>query len=112
MMAVDDKLCTPPGSDILPVGSRSPKGDGKWAQADLAGSMAEWTLDWFNVPPTPCDNCANLNQPLADYPGRSAKGGDWNHSGDQLLSSYRVGFSVKKEEIGQHFLGIRCARDK
>jgi formylglycine-generating enzyme len=108
----DYKLCTPPGSDIPQVGSRSSKGDGKWGQADLAGGMAEWTLDWFNVPITPCDNCANLNQPIPDSPGRAAWGGDWNHGGQQLLSSNRLGFSVKKEEPTQFFLGMRCARSK
>ena len=29
--------------DILPVGSRSPMGDGRWGHADLGGSMAEHT---------------------------------------------------------------------
>jgi formylglycine-generating enzyme required for sulfatase activity len=111
-MQVDYTLCTPPGSDILPVGSRSPKGDGKWGQADLSGSMAEWTLDWFNVPSPTCGNCANLNDPLPDYPGRAAWGGDWNHAGDQLLSSYRTGFAVGKDDPTQFFLGVRCARSK
>lgn len=103
--------CTPPGSDIPKVGSRK-LGDGKWGQADLAGSMAEWTLDWFNVPTTPCDNCANLTNPLSDYPGRTAKGGDWNHAGDQLLTKSATGFSVKKGEPSQFFIGVRCARIK
>src|SRR6185503_5212427 len=37
-------------SDMLPVGSRSPQGDGKWGQADLAGNVWEWTLDWGATP--------------------------------------------------------------
>jgi formylglycine-generating enzyme required for sulfatase activity len=111
-MPVDYNLCTPPGSDLPFVGSRSPKGDGKWGQADLSGSTAEWTLDWFNVPSPTCDNCANLNAPLPDYPGRAVWGGDWNHAGDQLLSSYRYGSAVDKEAPTQFFLGMRCARSK
>jgi formylglycine-generating enzyme required for sulfatase activity len=32
------------------VGSESPKGDGRWGQADLAGNVDEWTLDWYTSP--------------------------------------------------------------
>src|SRR5690606_38087897 len=47
-------------SDIQPVGSRSPKGDGRWGQADLAGNMWEWSLDWYAGYSAPCNDCANL----------------------------------------------------
>ena len=44
------------------VGSESPKGDGRWGQADLAGNLLEWNLDWYNTPyPSSCDDCANLS---------------------------------------------------
>ena len=43
------------------VGSKSPKGDGKWGQADLGGNVLEWTLDYFFGYQVPCDNCADLN---------------------------------------------------
>jgi formylglycine-generating enzyme required for sulfatase activity len=43
------------------VGSKSPKGDGKWGQADLGGNLLEWTLDYYGPYQTPCDNCADLN---------------------------------------------------
>src|SRR5262249_39187144 len=43
------------------VGSKSPKGDGKWRQADLAGGVSEWNLDWDTDPyPNPCYDCASL----------------------------------------------------
>src|SRR5262249_26580704 len=48
--------------DILPVGSKS-KGNGRFGPSDLAGSMGEWTLDWFNEFPLTCSNCANLDAP-------------------------------------------------
>jgi len=32
---------------IQNVGSKSPTGDGKWGQSDLAGNVVEWTLDWL-----------------------------------------------------------------
>jgi sulfatase modifying factor 1 len=49
-------------NDILAVGSRSPKGDARWNQADVSGNVAEWVLDAYS--PTyilPCDDCANLS---------------------------------------------------
>src|SRR6185503_20602074 len=43
------------------VGSRSPMGDGRWNQADLAANASEWVLDYVTTPyPSPCDDCANL----------------------------------------------------
>jgi formylglycine-generating enzyme required for sulfatase activity len=48
--------------DILPVGSKSPKGDGMWGQSDLAGNVYEWVLDGFTEGyPLPCDDCAELD---------------------------------------------------
>jgi len=43
------------------VGSKSPKGDGRWGHADLAGNAWEWTLDGYTGSYiTPCDDCAEL----------------------------------------------------
>lgn len=43
------------------VGATSPKGDGKWRQADLTGDVVEWTLDWYAKKYTnPCIDCTNL----------------------------------------------------
>ncbi len=42
------------------VGSKAPKGDGKWLQADLAGNVSEWVRDSYATPyPQPCVDCAN-----------------------------------------------------
>src|SRR5262249_20228990 len=46
------------------VGSK-PNGDGLWGQADLAGNLSEWNLDWFadrypgSSPGSSCGDCAN-----------------------------------------------------
>jgi len=44
------------------VGAHSPRGDGRWGQADLVGSMLEWQLDWGapNTYSVPCTDCALL----------------------------------------------------
>lgn len=48
-------------TDLVPVGSR-PAGDGRWGQADLAGNVWEWMLDWHgDVYQTPCVDCAKLD---------------------------------------------------
>jgi formylglycine-generating enzyme required for sulfatase activity len=47
------------------VGSKSPKGDGKWGQADLAGNLSEWQQDGSDslvtVYPASCLGCADLS---------------------------------------------------
>ncbi len=48
------------GMTTRSVGSKSPKGDGKWGHADLVGNAAEYVLDCQGRYFTPCDNCANL----------------------------------------------------
>ncbi|XXY23737.1 SUMF1/EgtB/PvdO family nonheme iron enzyme [Sorangium sp. So ce216] len=93
-------------SDIQPVGSRSPKGDGRWGQADLAGSMWEWALDWHAVyPPGTCDNRATLGED-ATQP-RVARGGSWfddeSYQGTSLHHSASSGSRF-------HHVGVRCAR--
>jgi hypothetical protein len=40
------------------VGSESPKGDGRWGQADLAGNDFEYVLDSFINYTNPCSDCS------------------------------------------------------
>jgi formylglycine-generating enzyme len=101
---------SPTLADIPRVGSRSPVGDGKWGHADLAGSMFEWTLDWFADFPLPCTlACANVTGPDPGN-GRSAWGGDWSHDATLLVSSERLGYSVAPSMPTQDSIGFRCAR--
>lgn len=90
-------------SDIGVVGSRSPKGDGLWGQADLAGSMWEWTLDRHGNYPNPCNDCAD--EQSASY--RVVRGGGWYYGASSLLSASRYFFGPSGRDSD---IGARCAR--
>lgn len=90
--------------DILQVGSRSPLGDGRWGQADLAGNMSEWVRDWMDLYANPCVDCANLT-PTANH---ARRGGSWGGSATGLLSSQR-GFVLAAHRESD--VGFRCARE-
>lgn len=92
-------------ADIRHVGSTSKVGDGLWGQADLAGNIWEWTLDWYyGAYVNPCVDCANLD-PLW---GRVLRGGSWVFDASFLLSSYRHYEYPTHRSAGS---GFRCARD-
>jgi formylglycine-generating enzyme required for sulfatase activity len=100
--------CGPDGScafsDVQAVGSKSPKGDGKWGQADLGGSLWEWVLDWYENPYDPsCDDCANLT-PSSD---RVIRGGSFYVDAPELVSSFRDDFEPARRSRG---ITARCAR--
>lgn len=92
-------------TDLLPGGSRSPAGDGKWGHADLFGNVGEWTLDNFSDPlPTPCVDCAYL----APSPARIVRG--------RHFAAIPFYFDFKYDRAGTSpgghakEAGIRCAR--
>jgi formylglycine-generating enzyme required for sulfatase activity len=93
------------GDDIVQVGSRSPQGDGRWGQADLAGGMSEWVLDRFQDPyPMPCSNCAAVSFGS----GRMRRGGAWNeNNANRLRNGSRESANPSQ---GSTYLGFRCAR--
>ncbi|WP_437586315.1 formylglycine-generating enzyme family protein [Sorangium sp. So ce1000] len=97
-----DASCAP--GDIQAVGSRSP-GDGRWGQADLAGNLREWVLDWHAAPyPSgDCKDCANITMTSA----RVLRGGGWNDVASTLLSSGRNYDDPSARTID---VGARCAR--
>jgi len=89
-------------ANIAPVGSVA-AGNGKWGQADLAGNMWEWALDWSGTYPTPCTNCANLT-PASQ---RRCRGGAFDADASFLISGYRGGAEPTARATA---IGFRCAR--
>ncbi len=54
--------CVMGASNTNAVGTESPKGDGRWQQADLAGNLREWALDVYVAGYTnPCVDCVVLS---------------------------------------------------
>jgi sulfatase modifying factor 1 len=85
------------------VGSESPKGDGRWGQADLAGNAREWTLDWHAATyPSPCTDCANLTVSS----NRVLRGGYYNDGATLLRGARRANAAPTTRSA----MGIRCAR--
>jgi formylglycine-generating enzyme required for sulfatase activity len=104
--------CTADGSaarecsfdDLLPVGSRSPQGDGRWGQADLSGNVAEWVLDYAALPYSmPCNDCSKT---IPDEQ-RIFRGGAYDHPAEFLQS----GTDAKQPPTSRYDgIGVRCAR--
>lgn len=90
-------------TDILPVGSKSPRGDGRWGQADLAGSVWEWTLDAYDDYMNPCNDCANLG----GAGDRVIRGGDFAFDSSNLRAAVRLNSAPSSRSA---YVGARCAR--
>jgi formylglycine-generating enzyme required for sulfatase activity len=94
-------------TNIAPVGSVT-AGNGRWGQADLAGSMAEWVADWWSTPypQTTCNNCVNFSSNSAMQ--RAIRSSAWSVSGaEPLLTSSRSSWAASSRDMG---MGARCAR--
>ncbi len=92
--------------DILQVGSKSPKGDGRWGQADLGGSMWEWALDWYNDPyVAACEDCAAIGSGSS----RVIRGGYFADPAALLFTSQRSHGVSPTAHI--QTIGGRCARN-
>jgi formylglycine-generating enzyme required for sulfatase activity len=104
---IDDSYavyCCGSCSSTQNVGSKSPKGDGKWGHSDLAGNVWEWTLDWYVSPyQTRCDNCADL----IDASYRVIRGGNFNNDASYLRSASRY---YSGPDFHDLTFGSRCAR--
>jgi len=96
--------CTkPPNGAVNHVGSTSPNGDNKYALADLAGNVFEWTLDSFSSLSSSCDNCTNLNENGL----RMLRGGGWDNLAAQVRTNHRID---RIPSFRHRAVGLRCAR--
>jgi formylglycine-generating enzyme required for sulfatase activity len=91
-------------SDILAVGSK-PLGRGSYGQDDLAGSVDEWTLDWYApYPSTPSTNYADLTKASL----RVLRSGDWLYNAMFLATTSREYYDPT---LRSNYVGFRCARE-
>ncbi len=89
------------------VGSRSPKGDGKWGHADLAGNVTEWLLDRRGVLANPCVDCLSVLGSNPPPETHLSYGGDYsNNNASQLASFVRA----QRPESRAAWIGLRCGR--
>jgi formylglycine-generating enzyme required for sulfatase activity len=88
--------------NFAPVGS-TPSGIGVFAQWDLAGNVAEWTLDAYGPYVTPCADCAAFSGPA----NRSERGGGALDRVTTILAADREYADPAGRYAG---IGIRCAR--
>jgi sulfatase modifying factor 1 len=96
------------------VGSRSPRGDGKWTHSDLAGNLSEWILDWYADYTNPCVDCA-MTTPVtyqtAPAPLRTQRGWDYYETLPQVMRT--AIHSEASDPLSRlPYSGARCARNK
>jgi sulfatase modifying factor 1 len=90
-------------ADILRAGSK-PDGAGRYKQLDLAGSMYEWNLDWYESSyPAVCNNCAVVT----GSGGKMLRGGAWSYFADDLQAADRTEYHPANR---YDYIGFRCAR--
>jgi formylglycine-generating enzyme len=96
-------------SCIIPPVRSFERGVGRFGQFDLAGSVAEWTLDSSGPAlPTPCHDCANVEPPPHVDNPRGMRGGDWTQDASFLAASSTL-YLPADLHLPMH--GIRCAYD-
>jgi formylglycine-generating enzyme required for sulfatase activity len=103
----------PPATAPATGGSKSPKGDGKFGQADLGGNVWEWTVDFYTTvggapygstySVNPCKDCADFK------PGASRviRGGAYDANGPTLQTIVR---NDQRPDAHAPQIGARCAR--
>jgi formylglycine-generating enzyme required for sulfatase activity len=89
-------------TDLVLVGTKA-AGEGRWGHADLGGNVMEWMLDWSDVYPMPCEDCAKLNGSGA----RSIRGGHFDLVSLGLRTGVRGGVPPVVRNVAY---GARCAR--
>lgn len=97
--------------DVVPISPSSvgstPKGDARWGQADMAGNVWEWALDYYQTPgddALSCRDCINSVTALE----RVARGGSYNGPPGVSQTAFR---SSGDPSVARSQFGFRCARD-
>jgi len=91
--------------DLLPVGSKSPSGDGRWGHAEMAGNAGELVLDYLDAAyPTPCLDCARIT---GNVEVRAYRGG---HAGSNDYFISTSAQSAADTDARSSQVGVRCAR--
>jgi formylglycine-generating enzyme required for sulfatase activity len=93
-------------ASVNSVGSESPRGDGKWGQADLTGNVAEWNLDWYANYAVPCTDCGFLSGASQPVSSKVDRGG----SAATNLGSLTSDRPSDTPTSAWTNLGARCAR--
>jgi formylglycine-generating enzyme required for sulfatase activity len=81
-------------------------GDARWGQADLAGNVLEWNLDYYSdpYPTSSCDDCWNTSPQTS----RVMRGGSYVNGAGDLISAERWNQSPTE---ATHSSGFRCVYD-
>ena len=94
-------------SDIVPVGSRQPQGDGLWGHSDLAGSMLEYTFDYQIGPAAeyvmPCDDCVAVGANPYGAEAHRMKSSSFDMKRELEVTFRRTGRTASGH-------GVRCVR--
>lgn len=86
------------------VGSKSPKGDGRWGHSDLGGNVREWAIDLYATYQVPCSDCANLTTGS----NHVTRGGSIIYVEGYMRTASRSHALLPSHRAD--YLGLRCAR--
>jgi formylglycine-generating enzyme required for sulfatase activity len=90
--------------NIAPVGTPA-AGAGRWGHLNLAGNVAEWTLDGYATYPSVCNDCADV----AVTTLRTSRGTSFRDDGPTFLRT--TNRSDHAPTLRNVYRGIRCARN-